>query len=171
MKQYVNLQVFKTFRKVCYYTFQIDGHNQNETDKFFSKFEFNEEIGDDLFRLNRLIITIGNQTGAIFELFRPEDQAVALPPKPSFRVNRILQIHEIEHNSLRLYCIWISEEIVILANGGIKKSQKTEDSPDLMPHFRFIKSMGKQINNLISENSFAFEGKEIFDLENIDLTF
>ena len=33
MKQYVNLQVFKTFQKVRYYTFQIEGHNQNETDK------------------------------------------------------------------------------------------------------------------------------------------
>lgn len=171
MKQYVNLQVFKTFKKVRYYTFQIEGQSQNETDKFFSKFEFSEEIGDDLFRLNRLIITIGDRTGAIFELFRPEDQAAALPPKSSFRVNKILQIHKMEYNSLRLYCIWISEEIVILANGDIKKSQKTEDSPDLLPHFRFIKSMGKQINKLISENLFEFEGKEIFDLENIDLTF
>ena len=171
MKQYVNLQVFKTFKKVRYYTFQIEGHNQNETDKFFSKFELSEEIGDDLYRLNRLIITIGDKTGAIFELFRPEDEAVALPPKPNFRVRRILQIQELEHNSLRLYCIWISEGIVILGNGGIKTSQKTEDSPDLMPHFRFIKSMGKQINKLIIEDSFTFEGKEIFDLENLDLTF
>jgi hypothetical protein len=121
--------------------------------------------------LNRIIITIGERTGAIIDLFRPEDEAVALPPKPNVRLNRILQIREIHYNSLRLYCIWISEEIVILANGGIKTAQKTQDLPDLMPHFRFIKSMGKQINKLIIENSFTFEGKEIFDLDNIDLTF
>ena len=171
MKQYVNLKVFKTFKKVRYYTFQIEGQNQNETDKFFSKLEFNEAIANDLYRLNSLILAIGNKTGAIANLFRPEDEAVALPPKPSFRLDRILQIHKIEHNSLRLYCIWISEEIVILGNGGIKASQKTEDSPDLMPHFRFIKTMGKQINRLIIDNSFAYEGKEIFDLDDIDLTF
>jgi hypothetical protein len=171
MKQYVTLEVFRTFRKVRYYTFQIEGHEQNETNKFFSKLEYVEAIADDLYRLNRLIITIGERTGAIIDLFRPEDEAVALPPKPHFRVRQILQIREIEHNTLRLYCIWISEEIVILANGGIKTSQKTEDSPDLMPHFRFIKSMGKQINKLIIEDSFTFEGKEIFDLEHIDLTF
>jgi hypothetical protein len=171
MKQYVNLQVFKSFRKVRYYTFQIEGHEQTETDKFFSKLEFAEQIADDLNRLNRLILTIGERTGAVIDLFRPEDEAVALPPKPNFRLSKILQIREIEHNSLRLYCIWISEEIVILANGGVKTSQKTEDSPDLMPHFRFVKSMGKQINKLIIENSFTFEGKEIFGLENIDLTF
>ncbi len=171
MKQYVNIKVFKTFEKVRYYTFQIEDHDQNETDKFFSKLEFVEIITDDLFRLNRIIITIGERTGAIIDLFRPEDEAVALPPKPNFKLNKILQIREIEYNSLRLYCIWISEEIVILANGGIKTSQKTEDSPDLMPHFRFIKSMGKQINKLIIEKSFTFEGKEIFDLDNIDLTF
>jgi hypothetical protein len=171
MKQYVTLQVFKTFPKVRYYTFQIEGHDRNETDKFFSKLEFVEAITDDLYRLNRIIITIGERTGAIIDLFRPEDEAVALPPKPSFRLKQILQIRELEHNNLRLYCIWISEKIVILANGGVKTSQKTEDSPDLMPHFRFIKSMGKQINRLIIENSFTFEGKEIVDLENIDLTF
>lgn len=171
MKQYVTLQVFKTFRKVRYYTFQIEGHKQNETDKFFSKLEFVEVIADDLFRLNRLIITIGERTGAIIDLFRPEDEAVALPPRPHFRLHKILQVREIQHNSLRLYCIWISEEIVILANGGIKESQKTEDSPDLMLHFRFVKSMGKQINKLIAENSFTFEGKDIFDVEDIDLTF
>jgi hypothetical protein len=171
MKQYVNLQVFKSFRKVRYYTFQIEGHEQTETDKFFSKLEFAEQIADDLNRLNRLILTIGERTGAVIDLFRPEDEAVALPPKPNFRFSKILQIREIEHNSLRLYCIWISEEIVILANGGVKTSQKTEDSSDLMPHFRFVKSMGKQINKLIIENSFTFEGKEIFGLENIDLTF
>ncbi len=171
MKQYVTLQVFKTFKKVRYYTFQIEGHEQNETDKFFSKLEFVETVADDLFRLNRLIITIGDRTGAIIDLFRPEDEAVALPPKPHFRLHNILQVREIEHNSLRLYCIWISEEIVILSNGGVKKSQKTEDSPDLMPHFRFIKSMGKQINRHIAEKSFTFEGKDIFDLDDIDLTF
>jgi hypothetical protein len=95
MKQYVKLQVFKSFRKVRYYTFQIEGHEQNETDKFFSKLEFIEPITDDLNRLNRLILTIGERTGAIMDLFRPEDEAVALPPKPSFRLNKILQIREI----------------------------------------------------------------------------
>ena len=171
MKLQVNLRVFKTFQKVRYYTFQIEGNKRSETDKFFTKLEFVEEIADDLYRLNRLIITIGEKTGAIFELFRPEDEAVALPPKPSFKVQRTLKIQEIEQNNLRLYCIWISKNIVILANGGIKKSLKTEDSPDLMPHFRFAKSMGKQINKLITEGLFEFDEKEIFDLENIDLTF
>jgi hypothetical protein len=85
MKQYVTLKVFKTFRKVRYYTFQIEGHDRNETDKFFSKLEFVEALTDDLNLLNRLILTIGERTGAISDLFRPEDEAVALPPKPSFR--------------------------------------------------------------------------------------
>ena len=82
-----------------YYTFQIEGHKQNETDKFFTKLEFVEAVTGDLHRLNRLIITIGEKTGAIADLFRPEDEAVALPPKPHFRLYPILQVREIEHNN------------------------------------------------------------------------
>ena len=142
MKQYVTLKVFKTFKKVRYYTFQIEGDKQNETDKFFSKLEFVEAVADDLFRLNRLIITIGDKTGAISDLFRPEDEAVALPPKPHFRLYDILQVREIEHNSLRLYCIWISEEIVILANGGIKKISKNGRFTRFSTSFSFYKKHG-----------------------------
>ena len=151
-----------------YYTFQIENHDESETLKFFNKLKNNTEHTDELNELADWLVKIGDEYGALPFLFRFEDEAGALPP--NFKSQRRIKIEKIEKNDLRLYCIWISEKIVILANGGLKLSVVAQDSPELMPHLRFVKVMGKQINRLIAERSFRFMGKEIFDMENIDLT-
>ena len=167
MKQYVNLQVFKDFRKVRFYTFQTEDSDKSETDKFFTKMKEDVSVSDDLNCLVQWVMEIGNNHSALIELFRFEEEAHALPPPP--KGQRKVGITQIENNDLRLYCIWISESIVILANGGIKKSAKTQGTPELIPHFRFAKTMGRQINQLISEGIFRFQGKEILDIDNIDI--
>ena len=167
MKQYVNLQLFREFKKVRFYTFQKEEQKESETAQFFNKMKTNEEVVDELNRLAQWIVEIGNNHGALLELFRFEDEAYALPPPP--RGQREVGITQIEHNDLRLYCVWISESIVILANGGLKKSATVQGTPELMPHFRFAKTMGKQINQLISEKSFQYRGKQILDIDNINL--
>jgi hypothetical protein len=129
--------------------------------------KINESVSDDLNRVAQWIVEIGQNHGALIELFRFEEEAYALPPPP--KGQRKLGITQIEYNDIRLYCVWISESIVILANGGIKKSATTQGTPELMPHFRFAKSMGRQINQLITEGSFKFSGKEIFDADYLDL--
>ena len=167
MKQYVNLQVFRDLRKVRFYTFQKETADETETALFFNKMKAVNGVADELNRLVQWIIEIGNNHGALLELFRFEDEAHALPPPP--KGQRKLGITQIENNDLRLYCVWISESIVILANGGIKKSATVQETPDLLPHFRFAKTMGKQINQLITEKAFQYKGKEILDIDNIDL--
>ena len=167
MKQYVNLQVFRDFRKVRFYTFRIEDSDKSEVDKFFTKMKSEDSISREMNQLAQWITEIGNFHGALIELFRFEDEAHALPPPP--KGQRKVGIAQIENNNLRLYCVWISESIVVLANGGIKKSATVQGTPDLLPHFRFAKAMGKQINQLIIERSLRFQGKEIFDIENIDI--
>ena len=167
MKQYVTLQVFRDFRKVRFYTFQKEMYDETETTLFFNKMKNEVEVADELNKLTQWIVEIGNNYGALSELFRFEDEAHALPPPP--RGQRKVGITQIDHNDLRVYCVWISESIVILANGGIKKSATVQETPELMPHFRFAKAMGKQINQFIAEKSFQYQGKDILDIDNIDL--
>lgn len=166
MKQYVNLRVFRNFKKVRFYTFQLETDAESETAKFFNKLKKEQNIADDLNRLAQWLVEIGQIHGALLELFRFEEEAHALPPPP--RGQRKLGITQVENNDLRLYCIWISESIVILANGGIKKSATVQGTPELMPHFRFAKTLGRQINQLITEGSFQYKDKEILNSENID---
>jgi disulfide oxidoreductase YuzD len=168
VKQYVNLRLFRDYKKVRYYTFHIEEQEESETLKFFNKLKTQSDYANELNELANWLFEIGNKYGALPFLFRFEDEAVALPP--NFQGQRRVFIEKIEKNNLRLYCIWISEEIVILANGGVKLSAVVQDSIELMPHLRFAKAMGKQINRLIVEGNFRFMGKEIFEIDNIDLT-
>ncbi|MEO0041795.1 MAG: hypothetical protein RL329_1243 [Bacteroidota bacterium] len=53
MKKLVTLQLFKSFSKVNFYTFQFEDDEESETEKFFSKLENRVEIETDL---NHLVV-------------------------------------------------------------------------------------------------------------------
>ncbi len=165
MKKHVTLQLFKTFSKVNFYTFQFIDSAQSETDKFFSKFENDVLVETDLLNLVSWLSLIGQKYGAKSGFFRHESAAMALPPPMAKMVKEVIV------NDLRLYCVWISEEIVILANGGIKQSQKVQDSPEIMRHFRFANMMAIQITEMIYTDDFQYAGKQILNLNNIELIF
>ena len=48
MKQYVNLQVFRDFRKVRFYTFQKETADETETALFFNKMKAVNGVADEL---------------------------------------------------------------------------------------------------------------------------
>ena len=165
MKNYITLQLFKSFQKVNFYTFKFEESEHTETDKFFLKFELNESVADDLNNLAGWLSLIGQKYGAKISFFRHEASAQALPPPMS------KMIHEVIVNNLRLYCVCINEQIVILANGGLKTSQKVQDSSDVLQHFRFANAMSKQISDLIKDGDFEFRGKYILNINEIELTY
>ena len=165
MKNYITLQLFKSFQKVNFYTFKFEDDERTETDKFFLKFEDNETVAGDLNNLAGWLSLIGQKYGAKINFFRHEASAQALPPPMS------KMIQEIIVNDLRLYCVCVSEQIVILGNGGLKTSQKVQDSADVLHHFRFANAMSKQISDLIKDGDFVFRGKNIININEIELTY
>lgn len=165
MKLYVHLQLFKSFKKVNFYTFKFEDELHTETEKFFNKFENDVFVLNDLNNMVAWLTLIGEKYGAKTPFFRHEAAAHALPPPMSKMIKEVIV------NDLRLYCVWISEEIVILANGGIKQSQKVQDSDDLLPHFRFANIMAKQIDELIRNKEFHFNKKQIQNLSEIELIY
>jgi hypothetical protein len=82
-----------------------------------------------------------------------------------------IMVREVIVNELRLYCVCVTEKVVILANGGVKTSQKVQDSPDLLPHFRFVNEMSKQITVAIRDKDIKIEGKNILNLNDIELNY
>jgi hypothetical protein len=62
---------------------------------------------------------------------------------------------------LRLFCLRMSDEIVILLNGGIKSSQKTNDSPDLVGKFRLAQQVSKAIDLKIRHRELTVVGKQL----------
>jgi len=164
VKKFVTIRLFKTFDRVAYYTLVVEGRDQSETDAFFARFENEPTLTNDLNLLVAWIQEIGRYRGAKSRYFRFENDAAALPPPA-----RIMAELGSSYCQFRLYCIRLSDEIVILANGGRKTGQTVQRSPELMNHFRFANKMAQQLIELIQSGELLMDGKRIVDLEMIEL--
>lgn len=101
------------------YTIQFQGENQTEFENFYNKFKGDAVYNPDLMRIVAFINKIA-QNGAFERFFRPEgkmsDHVVALPVLTS---------------KLRLYCLRLSDKILILGNGGVKNSRTYNEDDTL----------------------------------------
>ena len=70
-------------KNVTFYTVQVDGDADNETDKFFSKYENHPKLSGALQELLMYLVrTIGEDHGALDCFFnRPENEVKGLPHK------------------------------------------------------------------------------------------
>ncbi|MCQ2329142.1 MAG: hypothetical protein MJZ93_01115 [Paludibacteraceae bacterium] len=93
------------------YTLQFEGENETEFERFYNKFKDDAVYNPDLMRIVAFINKIAKD-GAFERLFRPEgkmsDHVVALP---------------VVSSKLRLYCLRLSDKILILGNGGVKNTR------------------------------------------------
>ncbi|MBC3789405.1 hypothetical protein [Spirosoma utsteinense] len=164
MNNFVTIRLFKMFERVAYYTLQVEGKEQSETDSFFTRFEQEEPLAPDLNLLVAWIQEIGQRRGARARYFRFENAASALPPPA-----RIMAELGNDYCQFRLYCIRLSDEVVILANGGRKVSQTVQKSPELMTHFRFANKIALQLTELTQSGDLLLDGKQIVDMDRIEL--
>lgn len=115
--------------KVTYYSVRFVDKEVTEFEAFVLKHSQQANIQDEwadlmLWMEERL----GRRSGALKRFFRHEGKADALPPEAQY-----LDI-DYEQN-IRLYCLRISDHVVVLFNGGIKTAQKAQDCPRVKPHF------------------------------------
>jgi len=139
-------------RHCTFYTVQWDGTEDSETDKFFIRYEdttaLHHEEANKLLRL--LSRSIGDKYGATDDFFnRQENQAQALPPKPTARVPEIVVLGT--NFPLRLYCYRISEKLVVLFNGGLKEASTAQGSPDLSMKFYEAQQFTRKIEQAFRE--------------------
>ncbi|MFN8117383.1 MAG: hypothetical protein U0W65_14805 [Bacteroidia bacterium] len=106
--------------KCTFYSVKWDGEDENETDKFLLKYYSDPKYVTPIKRLRYFIEeSIGEDHGPVDVFFnRNENEVKGFPPKGEVRVDEIDYLFI--KFPLRLYALKISEEIVILFNGGIK---------------------------------------------------
>lgn len=169
------LEVFDDEGSRCvFYTVRLDGQELNETDKFFAKYEEDEVLGQALMDLAAFLFKkIAMETGASKYLFRFENNAQALPPAGFHKVGEV----SINYQGfpLRLYCLRISDSLVVLFNGA-KKTSQTAQSGETRTAFneanRYAGAILKALSNgeiSISGNGRAF--LDGFGNENIDFFY
>lgn len=125
---------YKKLEKVNLYTVHFKGDEKNETDKFIDTFINHPKYQKDLQTIIYWIYKRIGKEGALERFFRPEKNAKALPIQPA-------------NPKLRLYCVRISDKILILGNGGVKTSKKVKDCPNCFPHFKNMNDIYFILNN------------------------
>lgn len=126
-------------KKCTFYSVSYDLDDEEhscEADKFFDCYSIERKaFATHAQAIARLVTTaIGEKYGAIDDFFdRVEDEAQALPPKPKRNIEEVAALGS--HFPLRLYCLRISEQIVVLFNGGMKTAGTAQESELSMKFF------------------------------------
>lgn len=115
----VELILLNEGNKCTFYSIKFASEDISEYDRFYSKFIEDATFNRDLLRIVQILDNIAER-GALERLFRPEgkmkDSVVALP---------------ILSSKLRLYCLRLTDGILILGNGGIKNSRTYNEDDSL----------------------------------------
>lgn len=139
------------------YTIQFLSENESEFERFYTRFKDDAEYNPDLMRIVALINKIADM-GALERYFRPEgkynDSVCALP---------ILQ------SRLRLYCLRLSDKILILGNGGVKKTKTYNEDDTLKGYVLTLQNFEKLIkegekNGTITITANTIETDKTFDI-------
>ena len=152
--------------KCTFYTVRWDEADDNETDKFFAKYDAVPELKSEVQQLLSFVLdSIGDDHGAIDTLFnRFEQEVTGLPNKGKVNVNGIVFLYP--NFPLRLYALRIKnrKDLVVLFNGGVESAQTNQASKDL--NLKWIEAC--QFARRIEE---ALRDKEIIiDAKNRKLT-
>ena len=119
MKRTAKIEPVKASSSASLYTIIFEDDNVSEFAKFLTRFKDNGRLQRDyqliLYALQKIL-----ENGVLERYFRPEgkfsDRVCALP---------------IDSGKLRLYCLRLSNKILILGNGGIKETKTYNENAEL----------------------------------------
>lgn len=125
------------------FSIKIDGDSMSEVSKFFVMFKDTTDpfLKDDLNKIINGLSQIA-ENGALERFFRNEgsvnDRVVAIPLY-------IVPRNHSEHGTLRLYCIRVSDKLLIVGGGGLKTTRTPEEDPILASHVKTLQSIDQKL--------------------------
>lgn len=144
------------YEKVTYYTVRVEGRAFSEFRDFQQRMSANPQDLIELNEIRRYIQNIGNAPfGAEPRHFKPERAAERLPPPYHW-----FEAETPNDYGLRLYCIRLSRDFVILLNGGRKTNLDPEKCDNCRPHFRFANALANVITTAIIEGNVTLNNED-----------
>jgi len=145
------------FTRVSYCTVQVNGRPHTEFHDFMIRMGVHEKDRRQRDEINRFIDKIGKFYGAQDQYFKREGWAERLPP-PKY--------HFVDSDGetdfgLRLYCVRVNEELVILLNGDRKTAQSVKDCPNCKPHYDLANQLSDALYNAVKEGKIEIVGRDI----------
>ena len=130
---------------------------QSEFEKFVSKFRQDAELNPDFQAIMRFVEQILSN-GALERYFRREgkmsDSVVALPVLKS---------------KLRLYCLRLTDKILILGNGDVKRSRAYEEDDTLQGYVIDLQRFERLLKQEVRAGNVEITEKEILTDKTFDV--
>ena len=150
--------------KVTFYTVRNHNAKENETDKFIDKFindDKNKEYLQEIITL--LLEEIGDKYGAKHYFFKRHEKNVTALPPSNVRLEEItIYFYD---NPLRLYCLRLNDELVILFNGDLKTAQTAQDGKTSMTFYE-ANSYAHIIDEARNDKTIKIKGRNIVSFDN-----
>ena len=150
MAQRYCIDLVEEYPNVNFYSIKLEGEELTEIERFFEKFPEGCEYDDEIDVLLSWIDKIAEK-GALERYFRPEgrygDGVGVIPIDVG--------------NKIRLYCLRLSDKILIFGNGGIKDSRSWEESEGLSSYVKLLIDTSRFISTRIKDGSIVIVDKNI----------
>ena len=139
------------------YTIQFLSETDSEFERFYNKFKDDAVYNPDLMRIVSFIDKIADR-GALERFFRPErkyiDGVCALP---------------VVQSKLRLYCLRLSDQILILGNGGVKATKTYNEDDTLKGYVLTLQKFEKLIKECVKDGTVSITENKIETDNTFDL--
>lgn len=150
MAQRYCIDLVEEYPNVNFHSIKLEGEELTEIERFFEKFpegcEYDDEIDVVLSWIDKIA-----EKGALERYFRPEgrygDGVGVIPIDVG--------------NKIRLYCLRLSDKILIFGNGGIKDSRSWEESEGLSFYVKLLIDTSRFISTRIKDGSIVIVDKNI----------
>lgn len=150
------LQSLEQTEKVGLFTICFEGEILSEFGKFIEAFKNDAVCQNDLRVILGVLHKMITTTGFLERLFRPEgkmrDGVCALP---------------IETGKLRLYCLRLSDSILIIGNGGRKSTKTYNEDKELSGYVISLQKLDDLIKVAMRKGEVTIEETTIKGLDNI----
>ena len=139
---------------VSLYSICFNGNNVSEYEDFLMKFKDNSQLNQDF---QRIIVALEKiiERGALERFFRIEG-----------KMNDHVSALSLDSRSLRLYCLRISDQILILGNGGVKTTRIYQEDETLSGYVMDLQQFDELLKQAQKKGSITIEKNMIVGIEN-----
>ena len=153
MTKTASIKTIEQSDKVGLYSICFDGNDLTEYEKFVQKFINDATLNEDFRKIFRAINRIV-ANGALERYFRPEG-----------RMKDNLAALSIDSKVLRLYCLRISDQILIVGNGGAKTTRTYEESEELSGYVMDLQKFDALLEQELKSGNIKIEQNVITGIE------
>ena len=150
MKQYYQIDLVEEYPNVNFYSIRLEDEELTELERFFEKFPIGCEYDDEIDVIVAWLDKIA-ESGALERYFRPEgrygDGVGVIPIDVG--------------NKVRLYCLRLSDKILVFGNGGVKDTPTWEENEELAPYVKLLIDTSRFISSRIKNGTIVLVDKEI----------